>query len=491
MNKDKILFIVDEKEFLFDGSSFSEPESKNPQNYLNAAVVPSSNLRTYGFKTPKSTTSEKIEIQAEINMYEDGGLDHDVDFSISSMIVPLEDIEDNYVETYAVETSALDEKFDWVVKKYRYLDLIFPPALCYSALYVNSMLEGKNDLFIHIGEKNAYAVIFKNGHYISTRTIASIDELAEKVGVDSLKMKELLSTKGVKDELYEDSEFLVMSDTQEQLSKVVERIAHTIGHKRGIFKLESLDRIFLDFEGLKIPGFLELFNSYGYGEASKDVLDVFVDIKAGMKHHALCALYALCVVEGKIEPVNLTTYERRPSFLKTKVGEFSIVMILAVILSAGYPLYALIKLDTLSSTKKSLEQEVSKMLKLTQKLQIELKEKRKHRDELKAGKDEKISKIKSYAEMLDTLEKFDSDTLARQKMLKDINLVMKKYALSSKKLEFKEPDFVNIQVIAQRDKRDNIAMFIKDLLSLGYSSVITRKVEKNERYYESFVEIAQ
>lgn len=489
--KDKILFIIDkDKEVLFDGSSFSSLESKKSSKYFIASTVPSLNTRTYGYKTAKNTSVEKIEIQSEMNMYEDAGLNPDTDFRISSLIIPLDDDED-FIESYAVEVDILNEKFSPFVKKYGYIDLIFPSALSYSALYEPELQDAKNDLYIHIGEHNAYAVIFKNGQYISTRTISTLEEISRKIGLDIVQIREILSTKGIKDELYNDDEFVQMSDIQEEMSKLVERIAHSIGHKRGIFKLDTIHRIYLDFEGLNIPGFLDLFDNYGYESASKEILDPFKDVEIGMKHFAINAKYALAVLNESIEPVNLTVYDRKPPFLKTNVGTFSIVMIIAIILSSIYPIYAFIKLNSLTVKELKLKNDVTKMQKTTKHLHAKLKDLRKQRDQVKDKNINIESKIQALGNMINALNEFDKHTLIRQKMMKDVNSAMRKYNLSTKKFEFKDSNFLIVQVIAEYEKRDDISEFIKELISIGYSSVSTKKVQKNETYYESFVEIHQ
>jgi len=487
---DKILFIIDEdREYIFDGNAFNNLPSKKLPKYFIAATVPSLNTRTHGYKTAKNTSLDKIEIQSEMNMYEDAGLDLDSDFKISSLVIPLQNSDEDFVESYAIEVDILNEKFEPFVKKYGHIDLIFPSALSYTALYTSQTTDAKNDLYIHIGEHNAYAVVFKNGQYISTRTISTLDEIARKIGVDIVRIREILSTKGVKDELYRDDEFVQMSDIQEEMAKLVERIAHSIGHKRGIFGLDTIHHIYLDFEGLDIPGFLDLFDNYGYEDADKKILDIFKDIEVGMKHYALNAKYALSVASSTIKPVNLSVYDRRPPFFKTNVGIFSMVMLVSLIFSIMYPVYAILELDKLDKKESKLKHDVKKMQNYTKHLHAKLKKIREQRDELRLKKDAKESKIIALGNTIDALEEFDKHTLAREKMMYDVNKAMGKFHLSSKKLEYKKSDILVVHIITKYNKRDNISEFIKELISIGYSNVITRKVRKNETYYESFVEI--
>ncbi len=489
MSENKIIFLtVEGNELLFDGSNFSDVTSDDlRKHYISSAILPS-NLRTHGIKVAANSTAEKIQMQAEISIFEDGGLDPEVDYSISSLTIPIDE-DESFVETYAIETSKLDERFSKLVERHKHIDLIYPSAISYSALYACSKLEPKSDLFIHIDEHQAYAVMFKDGQYISVRIVSTLEEIASKINRDIPTTIELLKTKGVVDENYSEDEFLVMSDIQDQLSIMVERIAHSISHKRGVFKLDTIDRIYLDFEGSNIPGFLELFDRYGYEEATKETLDIFEDVEVGLKHTAIEAFYALCAYEEKLVTTNLTKYPRKPSFLKTNVGQFSLVMASAIILSLLYPIYGSIQLSTLQAKEDELNSKLSKIDQTTQKLQVELKKQRDKRDALRLEKQQVNDKINSYDKVLTTLKGLNKDKLTRQKVLNDINKAMKKYKLASRKLLREKDNSYTIQIISKPSKRDDIAMFIKELLALGYSNVYTKKIEKNNFYYESFVEI--
>ncbi len=490
MIKDAILFIIDEnKQLLFDGKEFKDGPSKNKKDYFSATPLPSVLTFTHGFKSPKNTPLEKIEIQAEMKMFDEAGLNPDLDFKITSKIIPLDNDDENYVEVFASEVLKLDSKFEKIVNQNHYIDAIFPPSLSYRSLYSFEMLDKKNDLFIHFGDNDSYAVIFKNGQYISTRSIPSISELAKNANVELAQMRELLSKKGLNNSLYSDDEFLIMGNMEEQLSKVVEKISYSVGHKRGLFKLETIDRIYLDFETSDIPGFLELFDHYGYETASKEVLNLFDSVEIGMKHYALNALYVLGAVQEKYSLINLTLYERKPSFIKTNVGHISIVTILAIMLSSAYPIYTTLELEKLTQTQNKLKSDISRVKKVTKKLQLSLKKERKNRDKLKKERETSLKEIKSYDHLLTALQSFRHETLYRQKIMKDVNIAMRKYKLSSKHLEFNSPASINVQIITGYEQRDNITKFIKHLIKKGYSHVDTKKVEKRENYYESYVEI--
>ncbi len=490
MTTDKILYIVDDaRQFLFDGSRFSEVASNKTAAYYGVTSVPLSLVRTHGFKAPREISREKLEIQSEMSMYEEGGLNPEIDFKIDSLTIALEHEESLYVESYAVEEKTLRHRFDTIVKKGFLIDAVIIPALSYKALYAYNKLEPNNDVFIHFNEQSAFAVIFKNGHYIATRAISTLSDLAQKLGIDIEKVRELLTTKGVENERYNPDEMLQMHTVQEELSKVVERIAHSISHKRGIFGLDHIDRFFIDFEGDSIPGFLEMFDSYGYEASAKERLDVFENVESGMKHHALNALYALGSLEKDYPLLNLSIYERKPSFLKTHSGQFISVIVTAILLAAAYPIYASLEMEALTQQEKQLQTQVNTMEKLTQKLRTQLKEERSKRDALKQEYATLRSTIEGYDHMVDALKDFETQKLARQQMMKDVNMAMKTFALSSKYLEQNGSTSMKVHIITPYNQRDNIAKFMKKLLDKGYAYVETTKIERDDTLYESLVEI--
>jgi len=490
MNKDAILFIIDDnKQLLFNGKEFKEAPLKNLKDYFSATPLPSLLTYTHGFKTPKTVSSEKVEIQAEMKMFDEAGLNPDIDYKITSKTIPLENDDNNYIEIFATEISKVDSRFENVIKKNHYIDAIFPPSLSYRSLYSFELLDKKNDLFIHFGDYDSYAVIFKNGQYISTRSLPSINEMAKNANIELGQMRELLSTKGIDNSLYSDDEFLIMGNMEDQLSKIIEKISHSVGHKRGIFKLESIDRIYLDFETSDIPGFLNLFDQYGYESATKEMLNIFDSVEIGMKHYALNALYVLGSVQEKYHIVNLTLYERKPSFVKTNVGHLTIIVLLAVILSSIYPVMAYMELEKLTEKQIQLKKHINKVKKATKKLQISLKKEKNKIVKLKKEEDKYLKEINSYDHLLTALQSFRHETVFRQKIMKDVNIAMRKYKLSSKHLSFTSPGLITVQIITDYNKRDNITKFIKYLILKGYSHVETQRVEKKENYYESVVEV--
>ncbi|MEA1920565.1 MAG: hypothetical protein U9N52_12040 [Campylobacterota bacterium] len=490
MVEDKLLFITEDDKFLlFDGVSFSPVKAKKSKNYSCGALVSASSLRSHGMRVPANIAPEKLEIQSEMTMYEEAGLDPETDFKIASVGIVLEDDSDQFVESYAIENEVLNEKFAKNASKLKHIDYIVPSFLRYGALYVYEKLERKNDVFIYLGEDEAYAVMYKNGEYISTRTILTLNELSEKLEMGLPALKTLLSTKGIDNDLYPPDEFLKMTLVQEEFSKIAERISHAISHKRGIFGLDSIDRFYIDFEGKDIPGFLPLFENYGFEGATFSPLKVFDDVEPEHYADALGALYIIGIIEEKYPSANLSIFERSPAFYKSHAGIFLGVLSAGVIAALAYPVYGTYELNALESERMELQGRVDAMNALTTKLQKKLKEVRLERKRLEGVKGENIATIESYDELVDTLKAERSNKKRRQKMMQDVNQAMAHYKLSSRNLDQNGSDRMHVHIISEFEKRDDIAKFMKELIAQGYLHVNTREIRREENLYESIIEI--
>ncbi len=490
MVENAILFISKDSEpLLFDGTAFTPVALKKNRDYFSAGLIPAPLLRTHGLRADKKVAPEKLEIQTEMSMYEEAGLDPETDFKIASVAIELDNENDLYIESYAIETATLTREFGKVAEKLGQIDALCPSYLKYEALYAYEKLEPKNDVFIYFAENEAYAAMYRQGHYISHRMIVTLAELAEKLEMGIPELKKLLSGKGIENENYLSEEFLKMSTVQQELSKAAERIGHAISHKRGVFGLDRIDRFYIDFEGNPIPGFLELFQGYGYQEAELLACSLFSEIDAAYRPHALEALYLLGVMQGRCKGANLSIFERRPPFYKSHAGIFFSILSASVVLALAYPLYALYTLSELETRRDTLQQQVNEMESLTQRLQIKLKEVRSERDRLEEERQARVTEIEAYGAMVDELKNQRDEKHQRQQMMEDVNKALAAYKLSSRVLDQNGTQRVSVQIISEYEKRDDIAKFMKRLIAAGYPHVTTREVRREENLYESLVEI--
>ena len=490
MEENKIVLSTTDGELrLFDGENFVALPGKKLSGYFSGVSLNATHLLTHALRVPETITPEKLEIQAEMSMYEEAGLDPEQEYKIASLTVPLERENELFVESYAIERHALEQMFKKAASKIGHIDVVLPSFLRYSALYAYEKLEPKTDVFIYFGKDEAYAVTYKNARYVASRTVITLEEFSKKLSIESDALKSLLQNKGVLNENYSADEQPLMHAIQEEFSKILERIAHAISHKRGIFGLESIDRFFLDFEGKTIPGFLENFANYGYESASFDVLNVFESVPASLRSDALFGLYALGVLSHRCEGPNLSVFERQAPFYKTHAGIFFLVLGIAVLGAVTYPMYATIKLSELEVEHNTLQARVEKMKTLNDKLQRKLVEVRQKRQELHAEKETHEQRIESYDHLVDTLKQQRQSKKTRRQMFRDINEAMAHYKLSSRNFDQNGTSEVRVHIISEFGKRDDIAKFMKMLLHQGYQSVNTHEIRLEENLYESVIEV--
>lgn len=492
MRENAIHFINDVGALLrFDGVNLTPLKAIKERDAACCAVVPLGALRTHGVRIDKEIAPEKLEIQTEMSMYEEAGLNAEIAYKIASVSIDLPIAGERYIESYAVESAYLQERFGKIVSKISHLDWIVPAFLRYEALYAFEKIKRRNDLFIYLGETESYAVMFKEGRYISHRSIMSLGELAQKVDVDLPTLRAMLIQKGVESERYEPADFLKMSTLQQELSKVAERVAHAISHKRGIFGFDHVDRFFLDFDGAAIPGFLEIFANYGFDAAQCLMLPDLAGIDPAQRYDALCALYLLGIVQGRCHGANLSIFERRPPFYKTHAGLFFATLAASALLALAYPLYALYTLEGLEERSQALKAQVSTMEAMSKKLQEKLKSVREERDALALEERRIHEEIESFALLVDALAAQRDQTRQRQVMMEEINRALERYRLSSRWMECNATRSCRVQIISEYQKRDDIAKFMKQLLERGYRRVETREIRRDEHIYESMIEVAR
>jgi len=490
MDTQHILYAIDEQNvLLFDGENFSKSDAKEAKSYHSAAALNPSLLNTHSFKVPESISPEKLEIQAEMSMYEEAGLDAETDYKIGYVKQPLEFEPSLLIESFAISHKALSEQFGALAKAAAAIDYVVPSFIRYQALYGFEKLEPKTDVFIHLGEEESFAAVYKEGKYLSLRLLPTLKELAEKLGKEVKEVRSVLCKKGVLNDNYIPEEFLLVNDIQNEFSTIVERTAHSISHKRGLFGIDTIDRFFIDFEGSDIPGFLDMFDSYGYDTASKQPLNVFEKLEAPMRYHALGALYALGAVQQKYDALNLTVFERRPHFLSTYSGQFSIVMAASLLLAMAYPIYATFKASALQGEVAVLQQQYDLQQQQTKKLQERLKAERAKRDDLRNQLALEQQQIERIDMMIDALGALTDDYLQRREMLKEVNAALRLFGLSSNRMDLNGSKQVNVHVISEYDRRDEIAKFMEHLLQKSYAHVSTNEIILEGNVYESVIEI--
>lgn len=489
MSAKPIVYLEENEAWLFDGETFIPCAYSAAKKHQCGASISLSRLQVGSFKFSTSLSADELEIQTEIKMHEEGGLNAELDYEVSSFNHNLEFESSTLVEAFAASHADLKACCESIVKKTKVIDWIVPSFITYASFYVHNKVEAKTDLFYYMGEEESYAVLFHKGVYIAHRRILSLKELAKEIGVDLKKCKSLLKNHGLEEESCSEEDKGFVRALEVVFSKQVEKIVHTINHKRGLFGIEGINRIFIDFQGQELKGLKSVFEAYGIENLEVSPLVCKQDDSVNT-HRFIKAMYIyLCANEEMLNPLNISPYERQEVWYKRHSGHLIATSVAALLIGLIHPSYFYIqgemsdqKIDVLETKLKVLD---AKAKVLGTKLKALKEEVQKSKIKLKAVRD----KNKVYEITLDTLPLLMNSRNIRQKMMYDALNILDTYKLSTVSLEQNGTTNMHIHVIAPYHSRDKIAKFMTSWMDSGYKEARTQEIYLDKNIYESKIEV--
>ena len=476
----------------FDGSRFAPAAPKQARKGFCASVLPAEIVRSHTFKIPLGTADEKLETIVEITMYEEGGLDLNREYAVAFVKHPLEFDASWLVEAFAVDREALERRYAPALRFAGHIDLLAVPYLVYESLYVTDRAESSGtDLYLYLGEEASYAVLCKEGRYIAHRSLPSLASIALKADVTTEVLTEALRNRGLDAAKYGPDERLLLVTIQEAFETLAERIAHTVSHKRGIFGFDSVDSIRLDFAQYEIPGLWELLDGYGFAESRKSPLACCETLSPEEQHEGVEALYLLAASEGKLEAPNLTIFEKRTPFFKTHTGRFVAAAAASLLLLGAADFMMQKERDDAEAQVAGLQQRYVETKRKYDGILKTLKAERTHLEETKKRLKNRRMELLAYDEAADTMMLVEASKRSRQKMMRDVDLALAKYRLTTLSIEQNGSKRMAVEVMTPYDTRDRIAKFMQTLYARGYHRVQTRSIERKGDIYRSRVEVVR
>lgn len=484
MLHEKILFAKYDQIQLYSEGFFVSGTANEYSKYHSGAIVPISLLTLHTIKLPDHLSPDEEQIQVEIRMFEEQNLQKDQNYTIGYIRNSLTSESGVLCEVYALSDEKAHDYFADTLKDISTIDLIVPGFMVYETLY--ETLPKNNDLFLYWGEEEAYAAIYQDGHYIAHRTIETLTTIAVEVGLDLAKLKLFLTQKGLIEENYQPEELNKFILLQDRLAKNIERIVHTINHKRGLFGLTSIEHVYLDLEGETIPGLETIFKAYGIDDLTITPLR---SSNSNPKHYhdLLSAEYLRTHMEKPL--FNLSPFERTLPWFKRPGGIFFGSVASALVLSLLLPLviYAMISSETshqeeLKSQLSSAEKETLTLAKTLKTRNTVLTEKKKNTHVL----GNEISMINSARETADLVHEMQ---IKRQQFLVDSAIQMGRYHLGALLMEQNGSKAMRLHVIADSKRRDDIAKLMNGLYEQGYTDVQTQEIKLENGTYNSIIEV--
>lgn len=475
---------------LYENGKFERIPLKNASKYRVGALINSKSLIAMTMKLPLSLTKEQLDIQVELKMYQEGGLDANRDYVVDYVAFPVQH-ENNYlIEAYAVEQKLLTDNFGDIAKKTGFIDIIFPRFLIYKALYVAHSSPSQTDLFVHIGESEAYGTLYKDGEYVAFRSIESLSELSKKCGIEIAKLKEYLSQKGLKMENYAPEEMNIFDVLQERFYKNMEKIVYAINYKRSYFGIDQIDNVYLDFDGGEIDGLEALLIAAGLqGEANVKPLQY-----QGLEPKESALLLAIEYIgtyNEQDQVLNFTIFERKKpiyTYRSLQVGALLLLLVLLYGAGAGYLEYQKMQYEEILQQKKA---QLARVRKKNRALMTQLKKIQQQKRKALKKKELALAQKELAQLTLDAIPMIEASKQERQKMMNDIVEALYKYRLTTKDIDQNGTTSIKVDLVSKYDQRQKIGKFINYLLQKGYKNITTKEITREENFYESLVEVRQ
>lgn len=483
-----ILYIDHDATSTYTDGVFGEPDGRDIQKIPSGAIVPLSLLNIHTLKLPNHLSEEEQKILVEIRMFEEGNLENNEEYTIAYVRHDLPSENSYLFEAFALSHAKAAEYFSAALAKTRSIDLIVPAIMVYGSFYDGTTPPGKNDLFLHLGDNESYAAIYQEGHYIAHRSLESLAALAAECGCERETLFRVLCERGVVEDNYPPEESAKCLLIQDALSRNVERLVHTINHKRGLFGLTEIDRIYLDFKGHTIPGLESVFEAYGITRAP------IAPITKG--HPADDALHDLLCAEhlaGQMgnTSFNLSPFERQAPWYRRESGKFLSVIAASVLVALAAPLAISWQISDETRRNAELIQTLSRIEGQSSELSSTLGDRMRQLEKARHDAEALNREIDMVRGSRETAELIGQMHLKRQQMLLDVTSELGRYRLGTLSMEQNGSKGMALHVVADYRKRDDIAKLMSGLYALGYQNVQTDEITLDNDTYNAVVKVTR
>ena len=484
------------KVILKTGKNSFEPIS-NIKKFFIGSRVGYEEIVTYSFKVHKSISKEDLDIQVELKMYEDAGLKTDRKYKIDYIKKELDYEESYIIEVFALDIETTKESLAYLFSKTNRLDFLALPNLIFETLYANKILSPQKDIFVYFGEKESFLSIYKEGKYLSSSSLNTLEEIAKEVGnavslelnVDTLR--EILKEKGLDEQRYDEEQKELYGALHSIFSDIFFKINNIAMHNRSIFGFDIIERLFLSTVDGRIRGLREFIKTIGFDETELRDFNLFKQKSDKNFLEHIAASYIFHKKNSNDNRCNLTFIEKRKPFYKTKAGNFILFFIFCIFAFSSYPTYLFLQNKNLSKERDILQNRYEVLQNKTRNIKQKIVKSKLAIKNINKAIDAQKTKLSNLDKSIDELIKLTSSEKKSYKTILLLDKYLKKYSLSLSGFEQKGNNHIVLDIIAKYNKRDTIAKFMKDLIKQGFVEVSTKEIKLDENYYVSKIEIVK
>ena len=493
--KEAIVYIDPFSEIILKTDKNSFESVSNIKKYFIGSRVGYEDIITYSFKVHKSISKEDLDIQVELKMYEDAGLKTDRKYKIDYIKKELDYEESYIIEVFAFELEKIKDSLSYLFSKTNRLDFLALPNLIFETFYANKILSPQKDIFVYFGEKESFLSIYKEGIYLSSATLSSLEEIAKEIQTKISEhltvqtLRKLLKEKGLDETKYDENQKELYGAVYSIFSDIFFKINNIAMHNRSIFGFDTIERVFLSTLDGRIAGLREFIKTIGFDEVELGDFNLFKQKSDKNFLEHIAASYIFYKKNSKDNSHNLTFIKKRKPFYKTKAGSFILFFIFCLFAFGLYPTYLFFQNKNLSKKRDILQSKYEVLQNKTRSIKQKIvKSKLAIKSINKAINDQKV-KLSNLDKSIDELVKLTSTEKKSYKTILLLDKYLKKYDLSLDNFEQKGNKSIVLNIIAKYNKRNAIAKFMKDLIEKGFVEVSTKEIKLDDNYYISKIEI--
>lgn len=483
--------LQDEKHFSFSDGNCNALELKN-KKFAVGARLNFNDIITHNFKLDKQLSPEELLVTSELKMYDEIGLDASKVHKISYETKKASIGNLKLVESFAIDKLAIEEKYQKNFSEVKHLDFLAIPFLVFETLYKNDIITKKNDLFIMIGEEEAFSTFYKEGEYVTSKKTLSLSDMVKELEninilTDVDKLKALLLQKGLVKENYDLHEYDLYDYIQKTFESFFSKTHNIALHNRNVYGFTQVERIFFSLDNQLIAGIEEAASTF-FSEATFQALNFLAkeDINT---IDAITASYIQDKLESAEHTHNFTIFSKKAPLYKSEVGKLAFAACASLVMLSGYPAYQQYQIETTQADNITLKEQLTILSQTSKKLKSK---KQKVEKEIKMAKvqqkkiDSDFQKLQNVASSLLALKSKDSKYTP---MFLTINSLLKKYKLSVENVRQVDKGAMDFEIYSIENKRDTIAKFMSALLSKGYSSVTSNEIKLSAPVYKSIITV--
>ncbi len=479
------------KHFSYHDKTCGEFSLKNKKFPIGARLN-FNDIITHNFKLEKPLSPQELLVTAELKMYDEIGLDASKIHKISYETKKASVGDLKLVESFAIDTLAIEEKYQKNFSKVKHIDFIAIPFLVFETLYKNEIINKQNDLFITIAEEESFSTFYKEGEYVTSKKNLSLKDMVKELEnlnilTDIDKLKEILLKKGLNKENYELHEYDLYDYIQKTFDSFFSKTHNIALHNRNVYGFTQVERIFFSLDNQMVPYLEETASTY-FPDVIYKPLD-FLATEGILALDAISASYIQDKLEEGEQRHNFTIFDKKAPFYKSEIGKFALSSVASLMILSSYPLYQQYQITSIEEENIILKEQLSTLSRATSKLK---KREQKIEKEIKIEKKQqtKIStdfqKLQNIANDLLALKSKDSKYTP---MFLTINSLLKKYKLSIENIKQVDKGAMDFEIYSIENKRDTIAKFMSALLSKGYTSVTSNEIKLTSDVYKSIITV--